>query len=173
MPWQGQGGGEGGPWGGGNGQGPWGKGPGGAPRPPQPPNIEELIRRGQDRFRKLVPGGGGSGRIAMLAGAAVVALWAATGFYRVAPDELGVVLRFGAYHETTVPGLHYHLPTPIERVERPKVTVVNRTEVGLAGDASGRGTSRQELPEEALMLTGDENIVDINLSVLWVVDAKR
>ncbi len=85
----------------------------------------------------------------------------------MAPDELGVVLRFGAYHETTVPGLHYHLPTPIEHVLTPKVTVVNRTEVGLATDGLGRSANRQELPEEALMLTGDENIVDINLSVLW------
>jgi membrane protease subunit HflK len=176
MPWKGQGGGSegGGPWGSGNGQGPWGKGPGGPtpPRGPQPPNLEDLIRRGQDGLRRLLPGGG-SGLVAGLAIVVVLVLWLATGIYRVAPDELGVVLRFGAYQETTIPGLHYHLPIPIEQVLTPKVTLVNRTEIGLVGDLGGRNANRQEVPEEALMLTGDENIVDINLSVLWVVDAKR
>ena len=177
MPWKGQGGGSqgGGPWGGGNGQGPWGKGSGN-PRPPQggptPPNLEDLIRRGQEGLRRLIPGGG-SGMVFGLAIAVLLVLWLATGIYRVGPDELGVVLRFGAYQETTVPGLHYHLPIPIEHALTPKVTVVNRTEVGLAGDPGGRNANRQEVPEEALMLTGDENIVDINLSVLWVVDARR
>jgi modulator of FtsH protease HflK len=170
MPWKGQGGGDGGPWGGGNGQGPWGKGPGGGNRGPQPPNIEELIRRGQEGFRKLLPGGGGRQGVFIIAAVAVVALWLIYDCtYRVEPDELGVVMRFGAYHETTVPGLHFHLPTPIETVLKPKVTVVNRTEIGLVGDSGGRISNRQELPEEALMLTGDENIVDINLTVLWVI----
>jgi membrane protease subunit HflK len=168
MPWKEQGGGGGGPWGGGNGQGPWGRGPGGGNHGPQPPNIEELIRRVQDRIRKLIPGGGGGG-IILAAAAVILVLWAATGIYRVGPDELGVVQRFGAYRETTVPGLHYHLPSPIESVETPKVTLVNRTEIGLAGESSIRGSTRQELPEEALMLTGDENIVDINVTVLWVI----
>ncbi|MEA2754075.1 MAG: modulator of FtsH protease HflK [Aliidongia sp.] len=167
MPWKEQGGGGGGPWGGGNGQGPWGRGPGGGGRGPQPPNLEELIRRIQDRLRKIIPGGGGGG-IVLAAGAVILLLWSATGIYRVGPDELGVVMRFGAYHETTVPGLHYHLPSPIESVETPKVTLVNRTEIGVAGE-SLRGNARQELPEEALMLTGDENIVDINVTVLWVI----
>jgi membrane protease subunit HflK len=173
MPWKEQGGGGGGPWGGGNGQGPWGKGPGGGNRGPQQPNIDEMLRRAQERLRHFLPGGGGGGgRVAVLAVGALVALWAATGIYRVGPDERGVVLRFGSYQEETAPGLHYHLPTPIERALTPKVTLVNRTEIGLAGEG-GRGSTRQELPEEALMLTGDENIVDINLTVLWVIkDAK-
>jgi membrane protease subunit HflK len=168
MPWKDQGGGGGGPWGGGNGQGPWGRGPGGGSRGPQPPNVEELIRRTQERLKRLLPGGGG-GRIALAIAVAVLLLWAATGIYRVGPDELGVIQRFGAYRETTVPGLHYHLPAPIETVQTPKVTLVNRTEIGIAGENSVRGSTRQELPEEALMLTGDENIVDINLTVLWVI----
>ena len=179
MPWKGQGGGGegGGPWGGGNGQGPWGKGPGnptpqGPSRGPRPPNLEDLMRRGQDGLRRLLPGGG-SGLVVGLVVGALVVLWLLTGFYRVAPDELGVVLRFGAYQETTQPGLHYHLPIPIEQALTPKVTVVNGTEIGLIGDAGGRNANRQEVPEEALMLTGDENIVDINLSIFWVVDATR
>ena len=101
MPWKGQGGGDGGPWGGGNGQGPWGKGPGGGNRGPQPPNIEDLIRRVQDGFRKLLPGGGGTGRVVVLAAIVILVLWAFTGFYRVGQDEVGVVLRFGAVLEAT------------------------------------------------------------------------
>jgi len=170
MPWKGQGGGDGGPWGGGNGQGPWGKGPGGGNRGPQPPNIEDLIRRVQDGFRKLLPGGGGTGRVVVLAAIVILVLWAFTGFYRVGQDEVGVVLRFGAVQEAAVPpGLHWHLPTPIETALTPKVTRVNRTEIGLVGESNGRINSGQELPEEALMLTGDENIVDVNLTVLWVI----
>jgi len=86
-----------------------------------------------------------------------------------------VVLRFGAYNRTTQPGLNYHLPVPIERVLTPSVTRVNRTEIGYrsAEGPAGRGTGSRQLPEEALMLTGDENIVDINFAVFWVIkDAK-
>jgi membrane protease subunit HflK len=170
MPWKDQGG---GPWGG-NGQGPWGRNPGGGSPGGgnfggQPPSLEELIRRGQEWLRRMLPPGSGGGRIAGLAVGIVVLIWAATGIYRVGPDELGVVQRFGAYRETTVPGLHYHLPAPIESVQTPKVTVVNRTEIGVAGGDSDSRIARQEVAAEALMLTGDENIVDINLTVLWVI----
>ena len=91
------------------------------------------------------------------------------------PDEQGVVLRFGKYVHTTQPGLHYHLPTPFERVLTPKVTKVNRVDVGFrpASD-SGRTSGVGNVPEESLMLTGDENIVDINYSVFWVIkDAQK
>ncbi len=99
----------GGPWGGGGGggQSPWGRGP-------QPPNVEEMLRRSQDRLRRFLPGGMGRGRGIAIAIAAIVVLWAASGFYRVEPDEQGIVLRFGAYNRTTSPGLNYHLPEPIE-----------------------------------------------------------
>ena len=172
MPWNGQGGGGGGPWGGGGGPGPWGRGSsgGGKGNGPQPPNLEELLRRGQDRLRGLLPGGDNSGgRLVALAAIVVFVLWLATGIYRVNPDEEGVIRRFGAYAETTGPGLHYHLPTPIESVETPKVTRINRTDVGFNTESTGRGLGRQALPEESLMLTGDENIVDINFSVFWVI----
>ena len=180
MFWQSQGG---GPWGSGpRGGGPWGggnRGNGGGPSPrgrgPQPPDFEELLRRGQDRFRRVLPPGGFSGRrwIGIVA-IGVVVLWVASGIYTVNPDEVGVVLRFGAYNRTTEPGLNYHLPSPIEWVLKPSVTRVNRTEIGYR-NAEGpaiRGATRQ-VPEEALMLTGDENIVDINFTVFWVIkDAK-
>jgi membrane protease subunit HflK len=166
----GSGGGGGGPWGGGRGGGNGSGGPG--PRG-QPPNFEEMLRRGQDRFRQLLPGGYGAGTVIAIAVAAIVVLWLASGFYRVLPDEVGVVLRFGAYNRMTQPGLNYHLPIPIESALTPSVTRVNRTEIGYrSGESTSVGGSRQ-LPEEALMLTGDENIVDINFTVQWVVkDAK-
>src|SRR5689334_16087215 len=97
----------GGPWGGGGGPSPWSRGP-------QPPNLEEILRRGQDRFRRFVPGGVGGGRGLLLVLAAIVLLWLASGFYRVQPDEVGIVLRFGAYDRKAEPGLNYHLPSPFE-----------------------------------------------------------
>jgi len=162
-----------GPWGGGGGGGDNGGGPGGPRgRGPTPPNIEELLRRSQDRLRGIFPGGFRAGAGIAVAVIAVVVLWLASGFYRVLPDEVGVVLRFGAYNRTTQPGLNYHLPTPIESVETPSVTRQNRLEVGYRSSEGSASRGRQ-VPEEALMLTGDENIVDINFTVLWVVkDAK-
>jgi membrane protease subunit HflK len=167
----------GGPWGTGpRGGGPWGgggrgNGPSG-PRGPQPPNLEELLRRGQDSFRRLLPGGFGFGTGAGVAIVviAIFVLWLASGFYRILPDEAGVVLRFGAYNRTTQAGLNYHLPAPIESVLKPSVTRINRTEIGFrsAGETTRAGTSR-DLPQEALMLTGDENIVDINFTVFWII----
>jgi membrane protease subunit HflK len=145
------------------------------PRRPQPPNLEEILRRSQDRFRRLLPGGfgGGTGVAVVLVG--LVVLWLASGFYRVLPDELGVVLRFGAYNRTTQPGLNYHLPAPIESVQTPPVTRVNRTEIGFRSEenSSGQPMASSQVEQESLMLTGDENIVDVNLTVFWIIkDAK-
>ncbi|MBV8491907.1 MAG: protease modulator HflK, partial [Alphaproteobacteria bacterium] len=159
-------GGGGGPWGSGRGSG------GGGPRGPQPPNFEELLRRSQDRFRRVFPGGFNTGTGIAVVLIAIVVLWLASGFYRVLPDEEGIVLRFGAYNRTAQPGLNYHLPTPIESVQTPSVTRVNRTEIGYRSGETRAGS--RELPEEALMLTGDENIVDINFTVFWVIkDAQQ
>jgi len=180
MFWQSQGG---GPWGTGpRGGGPWGggnrgngSGPGPRGRGPQPPDFEELLRRGQDRFRRVLPGNFNTRTWIALAVIAVVVLWLLNGFYTVAADEVGVVLRFGAYNRTTQPGLNYHLPAPIEKALTPSVTRVNRTEIGYrsAEGTAARATATRQLPEEALMLTGDENIVDINFAVFWVIkDAK-
>jgi len=173
MPWNGQGGGGGGPWGGSGGPGPWGRGPGNKGNGGQPPNLDELLRRAQDRLRGLMPGGGGGGggRLAALAVVVLLLLlWLATGIYRVNPDEAGVVLRFGAYSETTPPGLHFHLPVPIESVEKPKVTRINQFDIGAGngGDASRRGKA-----QELLMLTGDKNIVAVNFYVQWIIADPR
>ncbi len=178
MIWISQGG---GPWGGGpRGGGPWGGGPrntggSGPRRSPSPADFEEWLRRGQDRVRQVLPGGFGTGAGIAVVLAAIVVIWLASGFYRVLPDEVGIVLRFGAYNRTTQPGLNYHLPAPIETVLTPKVTRGNRTEIGYrtAEGTAGRSVAVRQLPEEAPMLTGDENIVDINFAVFWVIkDAK-
>jgi membrane protease subunit HflK len=173
MPWNNQsGGGGGGPWGSGS-RGPWGSGPqqpGGGSRPP---DLEEFLRRSQDRLRGLLPGNLGSRGIALIALAAVV-LWGFSGFFRVEPDELGVVLRFGKFVREVQPGLNYHLPYPIETALTPPALRVNKTDVGIrAVEDIRRGTSVRDLPEESLMLTGDENIVDVDFSVLWRVMPSR
>ena len=129
MPWSSQNGGGGG-WKSGGG-GPWGQRPGGGP---QSPDLEELLRKGQDRLKQAIPGGGGrfGGPLFMLAALALVGLIGFFGFtVRVNPDELGVVLRFGKYVGTKTPGLNFRWPYPIEEVYLPKVTRVNRTEIGI------------------------------------------
>ena len=96
----------------------------------------------------------------------LIILWLLSGFYKVNANEQGVVLRFGEWVRTTLPGLHYHLPYPIERAKTPKVTKVNKTEIGFRE----LNNTQRMLLEESLMLTGDENIVDINFSVFWVIN---
>jgi membrane protease subunit HflK len=164
MPWNNQGGGSGGPWGsppsgGGNGQSPWGRGGPGAG------DIEDMLRRSQDRLRQAMPKGLGSRPIIIGVILVLLIAWASTGVYRVEPDELGVVQRFGAYVRTVQPGLRFALPYPIETMDRPSVTSLNRTDVGTTGAADGR--SSRDVPTESLMLTGDENIIDIDFTVFW------
>ena len=166
MPWSNQGG---GPWGSGP-KGPWGSGP--QSSGPTPPNLEDLLRRGQDKLRTVLPGGnlGGKG-VALIALAAAV-LWGLSGFFRVEPDELGVVLRFGQYVRDAKPGLNYHLPYPVETALTPKALRVNKIDIGMRViDDVRRGTLTRDVPEESLMLTGDENIVDVDFSVFWLIKA--
>src|SRR6266704_2802311 len=163
MPWGSQGG---GPWG--SGKGPWGSGP--QSSGPTPPDLEELMRRSQDKLRTVLPGGSFGGRGFALIALAVLALWGFSGFFRVEPDELGVVLRFGKYVRDVQPGLNYHLPYPMESALTPKALRVNKIDVGMRlVEDIHRGTTMPEVPEESLMLTGDENIVDVNFSVFWLV----
>ena len=159
MPWSNQSGG-GRP--GGGGRGPWGNGPvGGGPRP----DLEELLRRGQERLRRILPRDfRGSGVVVV--GLIAVAVWLASGIYVVDPEEQGVVLRFGAFAGRTTPGINYHLPWPIESVETPKVTRENQLNIGYR---LGSSDGTRDVPEESLMLTGDENIIDINFTVFWVI----
>ncbi len=170
MPWSSQGGGGGWQSGGGN-SGPWGRSPGGGGRrgggQPPPPDLEEMLRRGQDRFRRWMPGLRGSRGLILLLLVAI-GIWLLTGFYRVEPDEQGVVLRWGEWTKTTQPGLNYHLPWPFETVILPKVTKINRAEIGYRTLVdSQRGAFTRPVPDESLMLTGDENIIDVKFTAFW------
>lgn len=167
MPWNSQGGGWQGGNGGGGGRGPWGQGPsgGGGPGGPQRPDIEDMIRRGQDRFRNMMPGGGGNRTLIVIVALVLVGLFAVWQMsYRVSPSQQGVVLRFGEYVRTTEPGLNFKLPAPIETVLLPEVTKVQQTDIGFRRLGPDR---KSDVKDESLMLTGDENIVDIDFSVQW------
>ncbi|GEP08382.1 FtsH protease activity modulator HflK [Methylobacterium gnaphalii] len=178
MPWSNQSGGGsgggGGPWGsrpgGGNGGGggPWGGGGGGK----TPPDLEDLIRRGQDRLRGIIPGGtgsgfgGGKGILVLLV--LLVGVWLLTGFYKVNPNEVGINTVFGRYTGQSGEGLRYNFPYPVGGVVKPNVGQFNSVQVGFR---SGAGAARQrDVPEESLMLTGDENIVDLDFEVQWRVN---
>ena len=165
MPWSNQGG---GPWGSGGSKGPWGSGP--QSSGPTPPDLEQLLRRSQDKLKSVLPGGNLGGRGFALLTLGAIVLWCVSGFFRVEPDELGVVLRFGKQVREVQPGLNYHLPYPIETVLTPKALRVNKIDVGMrVVDDARRGTTVRDVPEESLMLTGDENIVDVDFSVLWKI----
>ena len=161
----------------GRGGSPWGSPPGGggngSGRGPTPPDIDAIIRDIQNKINKFLPGGSKSGGKPIgLILIILLLVWLASGLYRVGPDEQGVVLRFGKFIKTTQPGLHYHIPVPIETVQTPKVTKVNRIDIGFrserdSGFSQGGGVA--DVPQESLMLTGDENIVNIDFSVFWVI----
>jgi modulator of FtsH protease HflK len=167
MPWSNQNGGGGGPWGGGgsgggNNQGPWGQGPnrprGGGGGNGGPPDIEDIIRRGQDRIRGVMPGGFNGGALVIVA-LVLVAFLAFQSIYTVQPDERGVELRFGKpKEEISMPGLHFHL-WPLETVEIVKVTEQQQNIGAPRGSNSNVGW----------MLTGDQNIVNVQFSVLFTV----
>ncbi|MER2606999.1 MAG: FtsH protease activity modulator HflK [Siculibacillus sp.] len=180
MPWSNQNGGGG--WKGGGG-GPWGQ----PPRGPsggggnQPPDLEELLRKSQEQIRSWLPGNGGGagsgGGLGLkgigLAAVAGVALWLLTGFYRVEPDELGVELVLGRVTSQTTPGLNYNVPYPLGTVFTPKVLAVRELSVGQREGDTGRGMPGRDVPDESLMLTGDENMIDVSFKVQWnVKDAK-
>lgn len=165
MPWSNQNG--GGPWGGGgggNGKGPWGQGPNRPGNGGNPPEIDEIIRRSQDKLKRIVPGGlGGGGGLVLLGVALIVVLWLFKAVYTVQPDERGVELRFGEpKSEVSMPGLHFHF-WPIETVELVHITEQQANigaKTGINNDAG-------------LMLSGDQNIVNVQFSVLYAVTDPR
>jgi membrane protease subunit HflK len=176
------------PWNDNANPGPWGAPPSGddgkkkseappprrdPPRRPAPgpggPDLETLIKRLSDYANRHFRGPGGRGLRAQAALAILglgAAAWLATGFYIVQANEEAVITRFGGFVGTVGPGLHFHLPIPIERAELVSVTNQNKTVIG--------GTAAALAPDESLMLTGDENIVDLSFTVQWhVSDAAR
>lgn len=179
MPWSNQNGGggwQGGGGGGGGNRGPWGQGPSGGGN--QPPDLDELIRRAQEKFRQMFPGGGGGGAGTgtgagggsgpfILIGLVILGLIAYSSFFRVNVNEQGIVLRFGKLVRTVEPGLHMKFPFPIETVYTPAVTNITTVDIGMRL----AGSSPIAVPEESLMLTGDENIVDIGFAVQWRINS--
>lgn len=165
----------GGPWGGGDGnnggtggggpKSPWGEGPPRRPTPNRGPtgrsDLDDFLRKSQDRLRGSLPGGGG-GTVAipwLPIAAAILGIWLFfTATYRVQAQERGVVLRFGQYIETTGPGFHFKLPAPIDSVVLKRVEQINSVDIAGADGAS-----------ENLMLTGDKNIIDIAYAVRWKI----
>ncbi|GAB0057721.1 Modulator of FtsH protease HflK [Candidatus Magnetaquicoccaceae bacterium FCR-1] len=148
--------------GGGN-PGPWGPSGG---VPPQPPDIDQIFQLLRERFQGENP----LARVWPIVLALALLIWMSTGIYVVGPDENGVVLRFGRHVETTGPGPHWRLPYPIATVLTPKVTKVERIEIGYRTRSRGdtrSGGDDVDVPAESLMLTGDENIIDIDMSVQY------
>ncbi|MDB5641261.1 MAG: Protein HflK [Hyphomicrobiales bacterium] len=177
MPWNNQTG--GGPWKPGP-RGPWGQGPSGGNGGGgggTPPDLEELLRRSQDRLRQAMPGGFSGGRSLIIFGVAAVGLWLASGFYTVGPNEVGLNMVFNKYEKKTSPGLNYNWPAPIGGVNKLQVTDRNSIEVGFSTrEDTRRGGNIQtqlDVPEESLMLTGDENIADVKFRVIWQIDPVR
>jgi membrane protease subunit HflK len=172
------------PWNDNANPGPWGSPPsgddgdrrdpparrpqGGGPRRPDGPELSAFFERLRRRVSGLLGGPGRGirpGALVAVAGAAF-ALWTLSGLYVVQPNEEAVVTTFGAYSRSEAPGLRYHLPMPIENVEKVAVTSLNRIDIG--------GTQDADVPQESLMLTGDENIIDLKFSVTWrAADAQR
>jgi len=159
-------------------QSPWGTPPGGGGsgnggfrKGPTPPNIDEVISKLQSIINRFLGGGKGGAKPIIIGLIILLIVWTLSGLYRVLPDEQGVVLRFGKFIKTTQPGLNYHLPFPIENVLTPKVTKVNRMDIGFRSERDSGFSSGgvADVPEESLMLTGDENIVNIDFSVFWVI----
>jgi modulator of FtsH protease HflK len=175
----------GGPWGSGggsggngNGGGPWSGGGGGGnkgggnnPFGRRPPDMDDVIRKGQERLKNLIPGGLGSIKGIILIVLAAIVIWLLTGFFRVQPNQQAVQLIFGKpFGLPAEQGLHYNLPAPIGNVVVVNVQDLRRTVIG-SHNAPGAGYGRgsRATSTENLMLTGDENIVDIEFAVLWQV----
>ncbi|PCI59711.1 MAG: FtsH protease activity modulator HflK [Kordiimonadales bacterium] len=164
MPWQNNGNGNGdkkNPWGSGGPKRGGGSNGGGG----EPPHIDDIIKKGQEQLQQFLPGGGKG--IALIVLVAIIG-WIGSGVYRVEPNEQGVVLRFGERTELTTPGLHWHMPYPVETVEVRGVTDEKTISIGSRQTVSRRsGRVSVASLDESLMLTQDENIVDVRFNVVW------
>lgn len=170
MSWNNQGG--GGPWGGGDNKGPWGQGPkrpngNGGGNGPTPPDLEEMLRKGQENMQKFLPNGMGPSKAISLVVIIGAILWLLSGFYKVETNQQGVQLLFGRYVTSTGPGLHWNFPAPIGTVLTPEVTSVRQVDIGV--NNTGSSSARSRGIGESLMLTGDQNIADVEFAVLWNV----
>lgn len=145
--------------------GTWNKPPNKSPweKGPQPPDIDELLSNLQDKFKIGLPKKGVFSYIIILA----IIVWLATGIFIIDPEEQGVIKRFGEVTEVVGPGPHYHLPSPIETVQIAPVTAVRRLEIGFRTIQTGPPAKYRRVLKESLMLTGDENIIDVQFIVQY------
>ncbi|WP_425407791.1 FtsH protease activity modulator HflK [Hyphococcus sp.] len=180
MPWQDNSGGGGrGPWGqpprGNRGGGNNGNGSNNGGGRNEPPDLEDLLQASRQRLKRAFPrggrGGGGGGDgfqlnrgTAGLIAGAVILLWGFSGIYQVAPNELAVVTTFGDYEDVKGPGLHWHIPVPVQSVVKQPVQALQDMQIPAVNRRSG------QLPA-GLMLTGDKNIVDVAFTVQWRIKA--
>ena len=164
MPWNDQ---KGGWQQGGGGRGPWGQGPGGGNRGGgggmQPPNLEELVKRGRERLKGMFPNQSPSAVIVALVVGTLLLLWLLTGMYSIQPAEQGVVLRFGQVVDTLGPGFHIRFPQPIETVLRPDIQAENQINIGFRTADDSQGGSSSDLSHESMMLTGGTKKASITL----------
>lgn len=167
-----------------NNDGPWGSSGNKNPNNPwtkkdspgdrQPPNIpppfdfDQLFRNFSEILRRWHVGSGGPQQFLALGLVLILAIWIFTGFYQVATDQVGVVMRFGAFNHEDGAGLHYHLPYPIEDVLLPNVTSQNEIQIGFRR-SNRNGDDLHNVPEESMMLTQDENIINVEFAVFWRV----
>lgn len=177
MPWNDN---KGGGWppGGGGGRGPWGQGPsnggGRGPNNVRPPDLEDIFKRLREYLRNWFPNQSPNSMMLALGGGGLLFLWVLTGVYQIQPAEQGVVLRFGQYVDKLGPGLHIRLPYPIETVLRPNVEAENQLNVGFIRESGDADAPSIDISAESIMLTGDENVVDLDFDVFWkVADAEK
>ena len=146
------------------GNNPWGGGSSGNK------DLEDSIKKAKEKFGKFKIGG--PRNISILIIVALI-IWLATGFYRVEPDEQGIELLFGKWNQvTTEPGLHYFFPTPFGKTMTPKVESIRKINVGYRSASElgfSSNSSDRNVLEESLMLTGDQNIVDVHFTVLYKI----
>ncbi len=159
---------------------PWG---GGKKKDQGPPDLDEVVKKFQDQVSSIFGGkgkgsggdgegqgsssGGGFGSkgLGVVVGGALF-LWGLTGIYIVDEGKRGVELIFGAYSETTQPGPHWHMPAPISTVEIVDVSQIRNVEIGYRSAIDG-GSAKRSVLNEAMMLTQDENIVDVNFAIQY------
>lgn len=149
---------------------PWGQRPGDGP-----PDLDELLRKAKENFRDVLPGNGNPIKIGLLVLLGAIVLWLLSGFYFIQPNEHGVVMTFGEYTRTDEqPGLKYRMPWPVQAVTVVPVTVERRIQIGFRDEVSQvRTQGSSDNMDESLMLTGDENIVDIDFVVLWRIGSAK
>ncbi len=164
------------PWGAGNqkkgSQPHYGGGSGGGQ---EPPDLDEMLRRAQNNFNAVMPGDVKGGGVIGLVLLVIFGLWAASGFYIVNPGEHAVIQRFGAWERTQAePGLGYHWPAPLETATILNVEEIRRMNIGFTESYTRSGqVGRREIPEEALMLTSDRNIVDLHMVLQWNIKSSE